>query len=240
MEAAECPPTFDTPPALVQAVMAGGRGCVFRSREGAEDDARGAAREIRKRAKAGDAVVGVAASGVTPFVRRALGEARRKGARTVLVTCNRMGVPRDAADVVITAVVGPEVVAGSTRLKAGSATKLILNRLTVATMVRLGKVHGNRMVDLQPKSAKLRDRARRIVTELTGLGRREAEQTLRRAGNRTKVAVVMARCGMEKKEAERLLASAGGSLRGAFRISGDRSEGGIARSLYGLGRRRAK
>ncbi|MHC4607166.1 MAG: N-acetylmuramic acid 6-phosphate etherase [Planctomycetota bacterium] len=217
LEAAECPPTFDTPPSLLQAVMAGGPKCVWRSREGAEDDAADGARRIRRRARKGDAVVGIAASGVTPFVHGALGAARKRGAATILVTCNRKGLPRRAADVVIAPVVGPEVVTGSTRLKAGTATKLVLNRLTVATMVRLGKVHGNLMVDLQPKSAKLRDRACRIVRELAGVSRARAEKALKASGNRAKVAVVMLKKNVARREAERLLEKSRGRLRGALR-----------------------
>ena len=159
LEAAECPPTFGTPPALVQAVMAGGRSSVFRAREGAEDDAADGARQVRRRARRGDVVVGVAASGVTPFVRGALAEARRRGAATVLVTCNPGDRRARRRGWWFALAVGPEILAGSTRLKAGTATKLALNTLTTAIFVRLGKVHGNRMVDLLPRSAKLRARA---------------------------------------------------------------------------------
>src|SRR5436189_533026 len=147
LEAAECPPTFGTPPRLVQAIMAGGRPAVFRSREGAEDDARAAARAVGARVRHGDVVVGVSASGVTPFVRAALAAARRRGARTVLVACNPTTARGSRADVVVAPATGPEVLAGSTRLKAGTATKLVLNTLTTASMARLGKVYGNRMVD---------------------------------------------------------------------------------------------
>ena len=178
IEAAECPPTFDTPPSLVQAVIAGGRRTVFRSAEGAEDDAADGARQIRRRARPGDVVVGIAASGVTPFVRAALREARRRGAATVLVTCNPR-VPASAARVVIALAVGPEVLTGSTRLKAGTATKLALNTLTTASFARLGKVYGNRMVDLRPRSAKLRARALRLVVELGRVSPREAERLLK-------------------------------------------------------------
>jgi N-acetylmuramic acid 6-phosphate etherase len=215
LEAAECPPTFGSPPALVQAVMAGGRRAVFRSREGAEDDAGAARREMRRRARRGDVVVGIAASGVTPFVRSALAEARRRGARTVLLTCNP-AVSRGAAHLVVVLAVGPEVLAGSTRLKAGTATKLALNALTTATFVRLGKVHGNRMVDLAPGSAKLRARARRLVVDLGGVDGRRAERLLAEAGGRAKVAIAMARLGLPRGRAERRLARAGGRLRAAL------------------------
>jgi N-acetylmuramic acid 6-phosphate etherase len=216
IEAAECPPTFGTPPALVGAVMAGGRAAVFRAREGVEDDARAAAREVRRRVRRGDAVVGVAASGVTPFVREALRAARRQGARTVLVTCNP-GVPARAADVVIALDVGPEVLAGSTRLKAGTATKLVLNTLTTATFVALGRVHGNRMVDLTAGSAKLRARARRLVREIGGVSDRRAAELLSRARGRVKVAIVMARCAVSDAQARALLSAAGERLHRVLR-----------------------
>ncbi|HET6367875.1 MAG TPA: N-acetylmuramic acid 6-phosphate etherase [Pseudomonadales bacterium] len=207
LEAAECPPTFGTPPALVQAVMAGGRSSVFRAREGAEDDAADGARQVRRRARGGDVVVGVAASGVTPFVRGALAEARRRGAATVLVTCNP-GISRSAARVVVPLAVGPEILAGSTRLKAGTATKLALNTLTTAVFVRLGKVHGNRMVDLRPRSAKLRARATALVVELGRVTPRDAQRLLAAAGGRAKLAIVMARLGVGRREAGRRLAAA--------------------------------
>ena len=211
IEAAECPPTFNTSPRQVQAVMAGGRRAVFRSVEGSEDDARAGAAAIRRRARAGDVVVGIAASGVTRFVRAALAEARRRGALSVLVTCNP-GAPRDAAALVIALRVGPEVLAGSTRLKAGTATKLALNTLTTAAFTRLGKVHGNRMVDLQPKSAKLRARAERLVAELGHVGASRARRLLREAGGSAKVAIVMARRRESPQLARRRLALARGFL----------------------------
>jgi len=215
IEAAECPPTFNTSPRQVQAVMAGGRGAVFRSVEGSEDDARAGAAAIRRRARAGDVVVGIAASGVTRFVRAALAEARRRRALSVLVTCNP-DVPRDAAALVIALRVGPEVLAGSTRLKAGTATKLTLNTLTTAAFTRLGKVHGNRMVDLQPKSAKLRARAERLVAELGRVGASRARRLLREAGGSAKVAIVMARRRESAQLARRRLTSARGFLRRAL------------------------
>ena len=212
IEAAECPPTFGTPTTLVQAVIAGGRAAVFRSAEGAEDDAAEGARQLRRRARPGDVVVGIAASGITPFVRAALAEARRRGAATVLVTCNPR-VPRHAARVVIRLAVGPEVLAGSTRLKAGTATKLTLNTLTTAAFARLGKVYGNRMVDLRPRSAKLRARALRLVSEIAGVGARDAARFLRDAGGSAKVAIAMARLHVGAHEARRMLRGAAGSLR---------------------------
>ena len=215
LEAAECPPTFDTPPSLVQAVIAGGKRTVFRSAEGAEDDGPDGARQIRRRARRGDVVVGIAASGVTPFVRGALREARRRGAATVLVTCNPQ-VPASAARVVVALAVGPEVLTGSTRLKAGTATKLALNTLTTASFARLGKVYGNRMVDLRPRSAKLRARAQRLVRELGRVTPREAERLLKTAGGSAKLAIAMARLRVDAPEARRRLKRAAGSLRAAL------------------------
>jgi N-acetylmuramic acid 6-phosphate etherase len=211
IEAAECPPTFNTSPRQVQAIMAGGRRAVFRSVEGSEDDAQAGARAIRRRAGRGDAVVGIAASGVTPFVRAALAEARTRGALTVLVTCNP-AAPRGSARMVIALRVGPEVLAGSTRLKAGTATKLVLNTITTAAFTRLGKVYGNRMVDLQPKSAKLRDRAERLVAELGRVSRPRARRLLLEAGGSAKVAIVMARRGEPARAARLRLSAARGFL----------------------------
>ncbi len=216
LEAAECPPTFGTPRTLVQAIMAGGRGSVFSSREGAEDDARAAARAVRARARRGDVVVGVSASGVTPFVRAALAAARRLGAATILVRCNPARARRVAADVVIAPAPGPEVLAGSTRLKAGTATKLVLNTLTTASMARLGRVYGNRMVDLQPRSAKLRARAERLVAEIAAVRPARARRALRAARGRVRLAIVMARRGLPADAAARALRAAGGSLRSAL------------------------
>lgn len=215
LEAAECPPTFGTPPGLVQAIMAGGRASVFRSREGAEDDARAAARTVRQRLRAGDVLVGVSASGVTPFVRAGLAEARRLAARTVLVVCNPRPA-RTAAEVVIAVAPGPEVLAGSTRLKAGTVTKLVLNTLTMASMARLGRVHGNLMIDVQPRSAKLRARASRLVQQLAAVSPPAARRALRAAGGRVRLAVLIARTGLELAPARRLLRESGGSLRDAL------------------------
>ncbi len=213
IEAAECPPTFGTSPRQVQAIMAGGRGAVFRSREGAEDDEVAARRAVRARVRTGDVVVGISASGVTPFVRAALAAARRRGARTVLITCNATGLGRTFADIRIVAATGPEVLAGSTRLKAGTATKLVLNTLTTAAMTGLGRVYGNRMVDLQPRSAKLRERALRLIAEVAGVSRERALRAFEASGGRVKVAIVVARNGWDAAEASRALGAARGSLR---------------------------
>lgn len=218
LEAAECPPTFGTEPRRIRALIAGGRGAVFRSREGAEDDRRAGAAELsRLRPRPCDTVVGIAASGVTPFVLGALAAATRARCGTVLVTCNPPPPrARRPAAVVIAPLVGPEVLAGSTRLKAGTATKLVLNMLTLVSMVRLGKVYGNRMVDLRPRSAKLRDRARRIVAEIVGVNAAAARRLLERAGGEARVAVVMGLAGTTAAEARRRLKRAGGGVRDAL------------------------
>src|SRR5881409_674883 len=215
LEAAECPPTFGTPRRLVQAIIAGGRGAVFRSREGAEDDAAAARRAVRARVRRGDVVVGISASGVTPFVSAALTAARRRGAKTVLVACNAEGAfrPPRTTHVRVVPATGAEVLAGSTRLKAGTATKLVLNTLTTASMTGLGRVYGNRMVDLQPRSAKLRERALRLVAELGGVSRPRARAALNASRRNVRLAIVMARSGLTAVEALRALATAGGSLR---------------------------
>jgi N-acetylmuramic acid 6-phosphate etherase len=215
LEAAECPPTFGTRPALVQAIMAGGRGAVFRSREGSEDDGAAARRIVRQRVRRGDVVVGVSASGVTRFVRAALEAARGRGAATVLIACNpsRALAAPGGPTLVVSVRPGPEVLTGSTRLKAGTVTKLVLNTLTTACMVRLGRVYGNRMVDLQPRSRKLRERAIRLVQELAGVSRPDARRAFQAAGRRVPVAIVALRLGCSAGQARRALGAGGGSLR---------------------------
>jgi len=216
LEAAECPPTFNTSPGLVQAVMAGGKRAVFRSEEGAEDREGEARREVRRRVRKGDVVVGISASGVTPFVRGALQEAKKRGARTILVACNGSSPLRSWVDILIAPETGPEVIAGSTRLKAGTVTKLILNRLTVTSMVQLGKVYGNWMVDLQPRSRKLRERALRILQHLGKIPHGRAESFLTQAGGRVKVAILMARKNFSAAQATSALKKSGGFLRKAL------------------------
>ena len=221
IEAAECPPTFGTPPALVQAVMAGGRGSVFRSKEGAEDDAAAGKTAAGAKVRRGDAVVGIAASGVTPFVLAALEESRRRGAATILVTSNSRPALR-AVDVTISPHVGPEALAGSTRMKSGTAAKMVLNMLTTASMMRLGKVYRNWMVDLKPSSKKLRLRAIRLVSRLGGVAPATAQRLLVHAGGRPKTAIVMARRGVGRREAESLLSASEGFLRPVLRTDPSR------------------
>jgi N-acetylmuramic acid 6-phosphate etherase len=215
LDAAECPPTFGTPPDMVIAVIAGGAQALVRSIEGAEDDVKaGIAAMDERRVGAKDMVVGIAASGTTPFVRAALGRAQALGARTALVTCaDPPQLLRDTCDVIIFVPVGPEVVTGSTRMKAGTATKLVLNTLTTGAMIRLGKTYGNLMVDLKAWNEKLADRSQRIVMETTGLERERARAVLAAAEGSVKTAIVMARRGVARDEAERLLEENGGHLR---------------------------
>jgi N-acetylmuramic acid 6-phosphate etherase len=219
MEAAECPPTFSTPPGQIAALVAGGPGALHRAVEGAEDDAAAGARQVRD-ARVGrrDLVVGITAGGAAPWVRGVLAEARRRGAATVLVTA----VPRSSlaplADIVIPLVTGPEVLAGSTRLKAGTATKLALNMLTTASMARIGKVHDNLMVDVRPTNAKLRARAERIVAAIAGVPPDAARGHLAAAGWDVKVAALAAARGLSPVAARSALRRAGGSLRDALRL----------------------
>jgi N-acetylmuramic acid 6-phosphate etherase len=217
LDAAECPPTFGTPPTMVVGVIAGGYGALVKSVEGAEDDVNaGAAAMDTAAVTAKDVVVGIAASGTTPYVRAALSRAQTLGAKTVLVTCSTP--PKlftDTCDVVIVPVVGPEAVTGSTRLKAGTATKLVLNTISTGAMIRLGKVYGNLMVDLMALSDKLKDRGERIVMECGGVDRGRARAAIEQAGGSVKVAIVMVRRGVTRDEARRLLDAAGGFVRPA-------------------------
>jgi N-acetylmuramic acid 6-phosphate etherase len=213
LEAAECPPTFNTLPVQIQAIMAGGPQAVFRSREGAEDSSDAAAREIRRRVRKGDVVIGIAASGITPFVSAALKAARAKRAIPILLTCNPRLAHAPVADVVIALDSGPEVLSGSTRLKAGTACKMALNMLTTASLVRLGKAYGNRMVDVQPNSLKLKARSLRLIESLGGVSSVEAGRLLALSGREAKTAIVMARKGCSATDARRQLKLAHGFLR---------------------------
>jgi N-acetylmuramic acid 6-phosphate etherase len=217
LDASECPPTFGVKPALVQGIIAGGRPALVRSIEGAEDHADDGAKAVdRKRVNRRDVVVGLAACGMTPFVRGALQRARRLGARTICVTCAPEAVGFIPAEIVVNPVVGPEIVTGSTRMKAGTATKLVLNTLTTAAMIKLGKVYGNLMVDLRAVNNKLRDRSERIVMELTGLSRPRARALLQRADGRLKSAVVMHFRKVDLQGATRILGACNQSLRRAI------------------------
>ncbi len=217
VEAAEMPPTFGTPPKLVQAIMAGGQDAVFRAREGVEDNFEEGARSVaRLRVSKRDVVIGVSASGITQFVRGALTGARKKGARIIFVTCWPGTELQNFVDLIIAPAVGPEVIAGSTRLKAGTATKMVLNMLTTLAMIRIGKTYGNLMVDVQTGSDKLRDRARRIVAMVTGITPDEAGELLRDAKWNVKAAIVMKKAGLSYPQSLRRLRRAGDSIREAL------------------------
>src|SRR4051794_7055579 len=203
LDAAECPPTFGTPPEMVLGLIAGGAAALVRSVEGAEDDAAAARTAVESlRVDAKDVVVGIAASGTTPYVHAALTRSHALGARTALVSCSNPPYQLEGiCDVFITVLVGPEIVTGSTRMKAGTATKLVLNTLTTGAMIRLGKTYGNLMVDLRAWNEKLVDRSQRIVMETTGLDRGAAREVIAAADGRVKTAIVMARRGVNKDEA---------------------------------------
>ena len=215
LDAAECPPTFGTDPRMVVGIIAGGHRALVRSIEGAEDDINAAIGTMdNERVTPADVVVGIAASGTTPFVRAALGRAQALGAKTVFLSCSEPpALLQDTCDVCITVLVGPEVVTGSTRMKAGTATKLVLNMLTTGAMIRIGKTYGNLMVDLKAWNEKLVDRSERILIETTGLSRAEARQVLDAAEGHVKTAIVMARRGVDKATAERLLTEHEGRIR---------------------------
>ncbi len=214
LDASECPPTFCTPPEMVQAVIAGGDSALRHAVEGAEDDGEAGASAVRERGVGlRDVVVGIAASGRTPFVLGALHAGRAAGALTVGVSCVPGSPVERAGQLAVTMATGAEVITGSTRLKAGTATKLVLNMISTGAMARLGYVHGNLMVNVQGTNRKLRDRAVRIVGELTGLDPEKAARALRAAGGEVKTAVVMTRAGLGVEGARARLASAGGVLR---------------------------
>jgi N-acetylmuramic acid 6-phosphate etherase len=217
VEAAEMPPTFGTAPALVQAIMAGGQGAVFRAKEGVEDNYEEGARSIaRVRLGRRDVVIGVSASGMTPFVRGGLTRARKAGAKIIFVTCWPGSELQNFVDLQIAPAVGPEIIAGSTRLKAGTATKMVLNMLTSVAMVKVGKTYGNLMVDVQTGSEKLKDRARRIIGVVTGLDYDEADTLLKRAKWNVKAAIVMQKADLTLPQALKRLKKADDSIREAI------------------------
>ncbi len=217
LDAAECPPTFGTDPQMVQGIIAGGPDAMFRSREGAEDRAENGARAMDEKGIGNsDVVMGIAAGGTTPFVKGALNRAKERGAGTIFLCCVERMDGEPAADVVIRPLTGAEVLTGSTRLKAGTATKLVLNQITTLTMVRLGKVYENLMVDLRASNRKLRDRAVRIVSAIAEVSREAALELIDRAGGEVKTAIVMQRRGLDAEEARRILARHDGKLRQAI------------------------
>jgi N-acetylmuramic acid 6-phosphate etherase len=217
LDASECPPTYNTAPELVQGLIAGGDIALRKSVERAEDDPEQGARDLEERGfSAQDVLVGIAASGRTPYVLGGLAYARRLGALTIGLSCVPGSKVEQAAELAITPATGPEVVTGSTRMKAGTATKLALNMLSTATMVRCGYVYGNLMVNMQPTNGKLADRAARIISTLTGLSHESAAELLTKAGS-VRAAVVMHELSIGREAAEARLAAAHGRLRDALR-----------------------
>lgn len=218
LDASEMPPTFGTDPEMVQGIIAGGYAALTRSQEGAEDQIESAVKDLDGAGvRKGDFVVGIAASGTTPYVRRALEHARTRGASTALVACSPPPKEAaDAADILIVPVTGPEPVTGSTRMKAGTATKLVLNRITTGAMVRLGKTFGNLMVDMRATNVKLVDRSQRIVMEVCDVDRDAARRLIENAGGVVKIAIVMHYLGASRSEAEEALQKAGGVIRKAI------------------------
>lgn len=217
LDASECPPTFNVPPGMVQGIIAGGEAALSRATETTEDDPSIGARDLREHEfSARDVLVALAASGRTPYVLGAVAEARRLGAVTVGISCTPDSELSRAVAIAITPLVGPEVVAGSTRLKAGTAQKLVLNMLSTGAFIRMGYVYGNLMVNVQPKNAKLVDRAKRIVAQAAGVTYDRAGELLAEAGNSVRTAILMARAGIGREEAERRLTEAGGRISAAL------------------------
>ncbi len=221
LDAAECPPTFCTPPELVQGIIAGGAAALVRSSEDLEDRAEDGASAIAHRQITDlDVVVGITAGGTTPYVHGALQAARQRGAKTIFIACVPQEQVSADADLDIRLIVGPEVLAGSTRLKAGTVTKLALNMLSTSVMVKLGKVYGNRMVDVSVTNHKLHDRALRILQDLTNLEREPAALLLENSGRRVKLALLMHWTGLDPKAGDRLLSQHQGNLRAAVQAFG--------------------
>jgi N-acetylmuramic acid 6-phosphate etherase len=217
VEAAEMPPTFGTHPRLVQGIMAGGQSAVFEAKEGVEDNYEEGGRSIaRLRLSNRDVLVGVSASGITPFVRGALTRGRKAGAKIIFVTCWPGSELQNFVDMLIAPSVGPEIIAGSTRLKAGTATKMVLNMLTTISMIKWGKTYGNLMVDVKTGSEKLKDRAKRIVNVVTGLDPADAEALLKRARWNVKAAIVMQKASLTLPQAMKRLKQADNSVREAI------------------------
>lgn len=225
LDAAECPPTFSSDPRQVVGLIAGGLTALTQAVEGAEDEPAAAIRDLEQLGlSSGDVLVGIATSGRTPYVLSALRYARGQRCFTIGLSCNPQSAVRSECDLAITPVVGPEVVSGSTRLKAGTATKLVLNSLTTGAMVLLGKTYGNLMVDLTATNSKLFDRTRRIVCELTGVDGRLADEALRDCSGELKTAVVMLTCGLSAESARERLRGADGHLRSALHGESDAAE----------------
>lgn len=219
LDAAECPPTFGVSPELVQAIIAGGYEACYRAVEASEDDAEAGAHDLAARGLAGqDALVGIAASGRTPYTVGAVGHARQLGALTIAITCAANSPITAAAEISIVPVVGPEVIAGSTRLKAGTAQKMVLNMISTATMIQLGYVTGNRMTNVQTRNVKLRARARRILESEAGLDEEGAKKALAEAQDELPVALVMSKTGRSREEAASALKKSHGVIAEALEL----------------------
>ncbi|WP_282941107.1 N-acetylmuramic acid 6-phosphate etherase [Paenibacillus sp. RC67] len=224
LDASECPPTFGTNPAMIQGIIAGGRRALTEAIEGAEDSTSAGVEAVNHvGVTIQDVVVGIAASGRTPYVKGVLERAKAIGASTVLVSCNNESEINELADVAINVVVGPEVVTGSTRLKAGTAQKMVLNMLTTAAMIGLGKVYENLMINVQSTNYKLKERVKRIVMEATGVNYEEAERVSEAANGDARLAILMQMTGIPAQEAEALLHDADGNIREAMRIQAVRA-----------------
>ena len=218
LDAAECPPTFNVDPGLVEGIIAGGEAALARATEATEDDPREGSRDLLGRGfGAEDAVVGIAASGRTPYVLGAVAAARALGAVTVGISCTPESELSRVVDIPITPLPGPEVIAGSTRMKAGTATKLVLNMISTAVMIRMGYVFGNLMVNVQPKNSKLEDRAKRIIADAAQVSYERAGELLEAAGRKVKTAIVMSRLSLDRAGAEARLSAAGGRISEALK-----------------------
>lgn len=218
LDAAECPPTFGTDPELIQGIIAGGVRSLVRSKEGAEDDVSAAVRDIgRHGVGRGDLVIGITASRRTPYVLAGLREAGARGAKTVFISCNPRREAAREFDLAICPVVGPEIIAGSSRMKSGTAQKMILNMISTATMIRTGRVYGNRMVDLRATSEKLRERSKKLIMDICGMEYVAAAKLLGAAGGSVKTAIVMQKTGLGRKNAERRLRESEGFVHRAVK-----------------------
>jgi len=217
LDAAECPPTFHVPRELVQGIVAGGEAALARATEATEDDPSSGLQDLVSHGfRATDALIGIAASGRTPYVLGAVAAAREFGALTIGISCTPDSELARAVKIAITPLVGAEVIAGSTRMKAGTATKLVLNMISTAVMIRLGHVYGNLMVNIEPKNSKLEDRAKRIIAESAGVSYEKAGELLAESSRNVKVAIVMSRLAVGRETAEARLAAAGGRIAGAL------------------------
>lgn len=217
LDASECPPTFSVPPSMVQGIIAGGYRALRRAVEGAEDYPQNGVEDCKKHGlKSTDVLMGIATGGTTPYVHGAIKYAQSIGCKTIFLTCTPKEQLDVEADVIIEVLVGPELITGSTRLKAGTATKMVLNMITTTAMIKLGKVYGNYMIDHQAINSKLVDRGSRIISELTGISYEEGYKALMAADKHVKEAVVMVKRGVSLKEAKRLIKEHNGFVRFAF------------------------